>query len=187
MQVLGGKYRKRNLQSPPLSSKIRPTSVRVRDSCFNVLSHSPALHHVMQGDFVALDAFAGTGIMGIEALSRGARFVHFFDNSNESLAIIKNNLKIISASDNCKVYYTSAIVPPVTTEAVDLVFIDPPYGQGLIISSIMALTNSGWLKAGTILAIEHHVKESIVLPVGIEILDERTYGEIVLKFAVVNH
>src|SRR6201981_3537403 len=129
MRVVGGRLRGRNLASPA-SREIRPTADRLRESVFNILIH--AYGDPIQGARV-LDLFAGTGALGIEAVSRGAAFALFVDNGTEARALLRNNVEALALGGVTKVYRRDAtdLGPAHPVEPFSLVFLDPPYGQGL--------------------------------------------------------
>src|SRR5579884_3457973 len=129
MRVVGGRLRGRNLASPA-SREIRPTADRLRESLFNILSHA-------YGDPIAgarvLDLFAGTGALGIEALSRGAAFALFVDDGVEARALLRQNTEALGLGGVSRIFRRDAtkLGPAHPLEPFSLVFLDPPYGQGL--------------------------------------------------------
>ena len=129
MRVVGGRLKGRNLASPS-SRDIRPTADRLRESLFNILIH--AYDDPIQ-DARVLDLFAGTGALGIEAVSRGARFTLFVDNGAEARALMRDNVEALGLGGVTKVYRRDAtnLGPAHPIEPFSLVFLDPPYGKGL--------------------------------------------------------
>src|ERR1700741_1812064 len=152
MRVVGGRLRGRNLASPA-SREIRPTADRLRESVFNILIH--AYGDPIQGARV-LDLFAGTGALGIEAVSRGAAFALFVDNGTEARALLRNNVEALGLGGVTKVYRRDAtdLGPAHPVEPFSLVFLDPPYGKGLADKALVALREGAWLTPGALLAAE---------------------------------
>src|SRR3978361_1423772 len=146
MRVVGGRLRGRNLASPA-SREIRPTADRLRESLFNILIHA-------YGDPIenarVLDLFAGTGALGIEAISRGARFALFVDNGAEARALLRNNVEALGLGGVTKVFRRDAgdLGPAHPVEPFSLVFLDPPYGKKLAEKALASLRDGGWLTAG---------------------------------------
>src|SRR5918994_1115631 len=148
MRVVGGRLKGRNLASPS-SQAIRPTADRLRESVFNILIH--AYDDPIEGARV-LDLFAGTGALGIEAVSRGAAFTLFVDNGAEARALLRNNVEALGLGGVTKVYRRDAtnLGPAHPMEPFSLAFLDPPYGKGLAEKALASLRDGGWLTAGAI-------------------------------------
>src|SRR3954470_305991 len=152
MRVVGGRLKGRNLAAPS-SREIRPTADRLRESVFNILIH--AYDNPIQ-DARVLDLFAGTGALGIEAVSRGAKFTLFVDNGSEARALLRNNVEALGLGGVTKVYRRDAtdLGPAHPVEPFSLVFLDPPYGKGLAEKSLASLRDGGWMKPGALLVVE---------------------------------
>src|SRR5215813_15177819 len=152
MRVVGGRLRGRNLASPT-SREIRPTADRLRESVFNILMH--AYDNPIEGARV-LDLFAGTGALGIEASSRGAKFVLFVDNGAEARALLRNNVESLALGGVSKVYRRDATDPGPAhpMQPFTLAFLDPPYGKGLAEKSLASLRDGGWLTQDALLVVE---------------------------------
>ncbi|HWV52380.1 16S rRNA (guanine(966)-N(2))-methyltransferase RsmD, partial [Pseudorhodoplanes sp.] len=143
MRIVGGKFRGRTLAGPK-SQAIRPTSDRTRESIFNILAHA-------YGDPVtdarALDLFAGTGALGLEALSRGAAFALFVDDGAEARALIRQNIETLGTAGVSRIFRRDATklgdVHP--NEPFSLIFLDPPYGKGLAEKALASALTGGWL------------------------------------------
>lgn len=186
IKVIGGKHRGRSIETPE-GMTTRPTSNRARESLFNVLMHanwhedgtSPLV------DARVLDAFAGSGALGIEALSRGAAHATFLDNDATAIRLIGGNLRKIGEAANAKVIRGDATRPPPSREPCDLAFLDPPYRSGLAAPALTALAEAGWLKPGAVATIELANTEDIVPPPGFEAIDERRYGA--AKIVILRH
>src|SRR5919109_3160617 len=143
MRVVGGRLRGRTLAAPK-SNAIRPTSDRLRESLFNILAHA-------YGDPVAgarvLDLFAGTGALGLEAVSRGAAFALFVDDGAEARALIRANVEQLGLGGVTRIFRRDAtrLGPVHPVEPFSLVFLDPPYGKELAEKSLLSAREGGWL------------------------------------------
>src|ERR1700748_3677572 len=136
VRVVGGRWKGRNLASPS-SREIRPTADRLRESVFNILIH--AYDDPIAGARV-LDLFAGTGALGIEAVSRGAAFALFVDNGAEARALLRNNVEELALGGSTKVYRRDAsdLGPAHPMEPFSLAFLDPPYGKGFAVKALVS-------------------------------------------------
>src|SRR5438045_6250419 len=175
MRVVGGRLKGRNLASP-LSREIRPTADRLRESLFNILIHAygnPIL------DARVLDLFAGTGALGVEAVSRGAKFVLFVDNGAEARALMRNNVEALGLGGVTKVYRRDAtdLGPAHPVEPFALVFLDPPYGKGLAEKALASLRDGSWLTADALLVVEEARAAAFAAPGGYEELERRAYDD----------
>src|SRR5262244_2562819 len=175
MRVVGGRLRGRNLASPA-TREIRPTADRLRESLFNILMH--AYENPLQGARV-LDLFAGTGALGIEAISRGAAFALFVDNGAEARALLRNNVEALGLGGVTKVFRRDAtdLGPAHPLEPFSLVFLDPPYGKGLAEQALAALRVGGWLTLGALLVVEEAKAAAFTAPEGFEELERRAYDD----------
>ena len=175
MRVVGGRLKGRGLASPS-SREIRPTADRLRESLFNILMH--AYRNPVDGARV-LDLFAGTGALGIEAISRGAKFTLFVDNGAEARALLRNNVEALGLGGVTKVFRRDATdlgaAHPV--EPFSLVFLDPPYGKGLSEKALASLRDGGWLTPGAMLVLEEAKAARVVAPEGYEELERRAYDD----------
>src|ERR1700746_1901478 len=164
MRVVGGRLRGRNLASPS-SRDIRPTADRLRESLFNILIH--AYDDPLQGARV-LDLFAGTGALGIEAISRGAAFALFLDNGAEARARLRKNVGALGLGGVTKVFRPDAtdLGPAHPVEPFTLVFLDPPYGKGLAEKALASLRDGGWLTPGALLVVEEAKAAAFAVPEG---------------------
>ena len=175
MRVVGGRLRGRNLASPS-TREIRPTADRLRESVFNILMH--AYDNPIEGARV-LDLFAGTGALGIEASSRGAKFVLFVDNGAEARALLRNNVEALGLGGVTKVYRRDAtsLGPAYPVEPFSLVFLDPPYGRGLAEKAVTSLRDGKWLTPGALVVVEESKAAGFSAPDGFEELERRAYDE----------
>ncbi|PDT77765.1 16S rRNA (guanine(966)-N(2))-methyltransferase RsmD [Bradyrhizobium sp. C9] len=175
MRVVGGRLKGRNLASPS-GREIRPTADRLRESVFNILIH--AYDNPIE-DARVLDLFAGTGALGIEAISRGAKFTLFVDNGAEARALLRNNVEALGLGGTTKVYRRDAtdLGPAHPVEPFSLVFLDPPYGKGLADKALASLRNGGWLTPGALLVVEEAKAAAFSAPEGFEELERRAYDD----------
>ena len=152
MRIVAGRWRGKALVAPP-GFATRPTSDRVRQAVFDRLWHAPWAGRACIEGAVVLDAFAGTGAMGLEALSRGAARAAFIEHDRAALAALRANVAACGAGTQTRVLSTDALRPP-PGEPCDLVFLDPPYGLGLLAPAIAALQAAGWIAPGALLLLE---------------------------------
>ena len=175
MRVVGGRLRGRNLASPA-SHAIRPTADRLRESVFNILVHR-------FGDPISaarvLDLFAGTGALGIEAISRGAAFTLFVDNGTEARALLRSNIEALALGGVTKVFRRDAtnLGPAHPMEPFSLVFLDPPYGKGLAEKALASLREGGWLTPDALLVVEEAKGAGFAAPEGFEEMERRLYDD----------
>ena len=176
MRVVGGRLKGRNLASPA-SRDIRPTADRLRESLFNILIHA---YDDPISDARVLDLFAGTGALGIEAVSRGAKFTLFVDNGAEARALMRDNVEALGLGGVTKVYRRDAtnLGPAHPMEPFSLVFLDPPYAKGLADKALVSLRDCGWLTPLTILA--EFVRLRVSLPTSDQYCDSL---RVVVKFS----
>jgi len=175
MRVVGGRLRGRNLATPA-SQAIRPTADRLRESLFNILIH--AYDDPIENARV-LDLFAGTGALGIEAVSRGAAFSLFVDNGAEARALLRNNVEALGLGGVTKVFRRDAtnLGPAHPLDPFSLVFLDPPYGKGLAEKALSSLRDGGWLVPGALLVVEEAKAAGFVAPEGFDELERRAYDD----------
>lgn len=174
MRVVGGRLKGRNIASPS-SREIRPTQDRLREALFNILVH--AYDDPIDGARV-LDLFAGTGALGIEAVSRGAAFALFVDNGAEARALLRNNVEALALGGVTKVYRRDAtnLGPAHPMEPFALVFLDPPYGKGLAEQALLSLREGGWLAPSALLVVEE-AKAAFKAPDGFAEAERRAYDD----------
>ncbi|GGD99558.1 DNA methyltransferase [Aureimonas endophytica] len=181
MRIVGGRLRGRAL-STPKTDTIRPTTDRARETLFNVIEHAHA--GVLDGARV-LDLFSGTGALGLEALSRGARFCLFVEEGVEGRGLLRANIEAFGLTGATKVFRrdAAALGPVAPLEAFDLLFADPPYGRGLGHRALASARDGGWLSEGALAIVEEAVGAPFELPERFELLDERRIGDTVFRFA----
>ena len=155
MRIVGGEFRRRTIASP-ISNSIRPTNDRVRESVFNILSHT--FFETYSGIRV-LDLFAGTGALGLEALSRGAEFALFVENGIEGRGLLRTNIENFDLQGKSKVFRrdASSLGPSGNIDPFDLIFADPPYGKGLGKQAMLNGLEQGWFASNAIIVFEEKV------------------------------
>ena len=180
MRIVGGRLKGRSLASPT-SQEIRPTADRLRESLFNILVH--AYGDPIQGARV-LELFAGTGALGIEAISRGAAFALFVDNGAEARALLRNNVEALGLGGVTKVYRRDAtnLGPAHPVDPFSLAFLDPPYAKGLAQKALASLRDGGWLTPRALLVVEEAKAAAFVPPEGFEELERRAYDDTEFTF-----
>ncbi len=174
MRIITGEYRGRRLESPA-GYDVRPTSDKVKEAVFNIIMNEV-------WDATCVDLFAGTGNLGLEALSRGAKKCYFGDNSRESINLIKNNVKMCRAEDKSVIIAGdySKILGRIN-EKVDIFFLDPPYKDGLYENCLEIIDSLDLLSEEGIIVAEHGVRDYVPETVGsLEIIKERKYGKIMV-------
>ena len=181
MRIVAGRFKGRVLVTPS-GMATRPTSDRLRETLFNVLAHA---YDDRVTDARVLDLFAGSGALGLEALSRGAVFAQFVEEAPAARGAIKDNIDALGVAGITKVYRRDAThlgpLPP--DEAFSLVFCDPPYGKGLAARALQSALKGGWLAPRALIIVEEKIGASDVLPQGVTLLETRDYGETNLTFA----
>lgn len=181
MRIVGGKFKGHGLAGPA-GSATRPTSDRVREAIFNILNHG--IDGFVLDDARVLDVFAGTGALGLEAISRGARFCQFVDESAEARGIIRRNADALGVIGLCKIWRRDAtrLGPAAPQPAFDLVFADPPYGKGLGARALQSLVEGGWLNSGAVVVLEESTGAEVPDVAGLSLLDRRDYGDTQVRF-----
>ena len=172
MRIVAGAWRGRALIAPP-GEATRPTADRVRQALFDMLLHAPwGGPDAVEGATV-LDAFAGTGALGLEALSRGAARATFIEHDRAALAALRANIAACRAEDRCTVLPVDVLAAP-PARPCGLVFLDPPYGSDLVPRAVERLRASGWIAPGALMVAETGRGEA--LPEPGTLLAERVLG-----------
>jgi len=175
MRIVAGKHRGRRLAAPP-GSAVRPTSERAREALFNILAHGRFGPRPIYEDARVLDAFAGTGAFGLEALSRGARFATFIEKDRAARDALAANVKALREDARCRILAADATAPPRADGPYELAFLDPPYRTDLATPALTALATSGWFAPAALVIVEQAARSDLALPKGFELLEERRYG-----------
>lgn len=176
MRIVGGKYKGHGLAGPQ-SIATRPTSDRVRESLFNILAHG--IEGLELEGARVMDLFAGTGALGLEAISRGAKFCQFVEESAEARGVIRRNADALGVVGQCKIWRRDAanLGPCAPQSPFGLVFVDPPYNKGLGEKALTSLVTEGWLSPGAIVVLEESEKAVVAAVDGLQQIDSRTYGD----------
>ena len=180
MRIVGGEWRGRSLRGPR-SAEIRPTSDRLREAIFNILEHA-------YGDPVpqarVLDLFAGTGAMGLEALSRGSAFCLFVDQGAEARGLIRDAIDTLGCGGQARLFRRDATrlgeigaLAPFT-----VAFCDPPYGRGFAERALASALAGGWLAPEALIVVEEAAASGFAFPEGFAELDRRAYGDTMVAF-----
>jgi 16S rRNA (guanine966-N2)-methyltransferase len=178
MRIVAGRFKGRTLKAPA-DQALRPTSDKVRQAIFNILEHSEFASNFTIADARVVDLFAGTGALGLEALSRGARYCLFVEESAEARALIRENIESLGLTGATKIWRRDAATLGVldTLAPFDLAFLDPPYRKGLLAPALEGLASGGWLNANALVVAEAAEDETIPTIAGYELLDDRVYGD----------
>jgi 16S rRNA (guanine966-N2)-methyltransferase len=178
MRIVGGRLRGRALVAPT-SNAVRPTADRLREALFNILAHA-------YGDPVTgarvLDLFAGTGALGLEALSRGAAFALFVDDGAQARALMRENVAALGLGGVSKIFRRDAtrLGAAHPLDPFSLAFLDPPYGHGLAEQALASAHAGGWLAPDALVVVEEAAKAGVVAPVGFDELERRVYDDTAL-------
>ncbi len=172
MRIVAGIWRGRALTAPP-GETTRPTADRVRQALFDRLLHAPWGGRGLIEGAQVLDAFAGTGALGLEALSRGAARACFIERDRAALTALRANIAACGAGDVCAVLPADALSAR-RGSPCGLVFFDPPYGQNLVPRALAVLSGMGWIAAGAVVVAETGRDEDLSLPA--ELLADRAQG-----------
>ena len=175
MRVVGGRLRGRTIASPT-SRDIRPTADRLRESLFNILIHA---HDDPVSGARVLDLFAGTGALGLEALSRGATFALFVDDGAEARALLRANVEALGLGGVTRIFRRDAtrLGPVHPLAPFSLVFLDPPYGQGLAGPALASALAGGWLTDDALVVVEEATRAGFKAPDGFAELERRAYDD----------
>lgn len=181
MRIVAGKFRGRAIGGPS-ETDIRPTSDRLRETIFNILAHAyddPVMNAAV------IDLFAGTGAMGLEAISRGARRTLFVEEAAKARALIRANVDALGVGGETRIFRRDARklgeAPP--GEKFTLAFLDPPYGQHLAEEALIAMREGHWLAPEALIVVEESLDAEVELPTGYKLLETRGYGATKIIFA----
>jgi 16S rRNA (guanine966-N2)-methyltransferase len=174
LRIIAGRFRGRALLTPS-DTGIRPTADRAREAIFNVIASR------LGPDFSGLrvlDLFAGTGALGLEALSRGAQQAVLVDNGAEARGLIRDNIEALGLGGVAKLLRrdATALGPAGTLAPIDLVFLDPPYGKGLGEQALASLRDGNWLAPDALIVLEEGADVEFALPPGFVLEERRVYG-----------
>ena len=178
MRIISGKFKSRKLISPS-TNLTRPTSDRARESMFNIIQ---SLKQAFFEDTSVLDAFAGSGALGFEALSRGAKHVTFIENNPQTAKTIKENIANFHSEPYCTLIVGDATKPPKARHPMHLVFLDPPYNLHSEDVCLLVLQEQGWINNETLIILETSQKGTLKLPPNVQLIDQRRYGAALVTF-----
>ena len=190
MRITAGRFKGRTLHTPR-DRRTRPTSDKVRQAVFNILAHGEiGADFTLEGAAV-IDVFAGTGAMGLEAISRGAGFCLFVEDAAAAIALIRQNIEALGLSGVTKIWRQdgTALGPRAASAEgpFGLAMLDPPYRRGLLAPALRALSQGDWLRSGALSICETAADDDVALPPGYALLEARRYGESkILILRVVN-
>lgn len=177
MRIVSGQFKGRPIVTPP-GQTTRPTSDRARQAVFNILEHA-AWAPELRGARV-LDLFAGSGALGLEAISRGAAFCLFVETDDAARGAIRENIEAYGLFGSTRIHRRDATDlgprPGSAGAPFDLAVLDPPYHKGLAEKALAEVLAHGWLKPGAIVMVERGSDENAFAPPGFEVLDARDYG-----------
>lgn len=183
LRIIAGKHRGRNIETKE-SKGIRPTGSKARGAIFNILAHGnfgPQDQSPLIGQDV-LDLFCGTGALGLEALSRGAKHVTFVDQSGDSITLARQNVLRMGEEENAHFLRNDSTSLPPARRKVALVFMDPPYNSGLAVKSLASLHAQSWLADDAVIVVELSSREKIAITAPYALFDEREYGNTKIVF-----
>jgi 16S rRNA (guanine966-N2)-methyltransferase len=175
MRIIAGEHRGRRLAAPS-NDLVRPTTDRVREALFSIIGQLD--------DTIVLDAFAGSGALGCEALSRGASFCYFFDAAKDIIAIVRDNVDRIKSKHLASIHHASCLTSlHLLRHDPDLIFLDPPYGTDLPQRAIDALASCPKITQGAFIVLEQEIEDAApTLPDHFLLDDERIYSRTRLQF-----
>lgn len=166
----------------PKGMATRPTTDRTRESLFNILSHRDGFSFEKAH---AIDLFAGSGALGFEAISRGASFCLFVDSAAAARGAIRDNQEALGLTGCTRIHRRSAtrLGPrPSGMERFAIAFLDPPYREGLVEPALSSLSEGAWLAPAALCVVEQARDEVLTLPPNFRLLDERAFGDTVIRF-----
>jgi len=178
VRIVAGSFRGAQLSDVGKGDKaahLRPTTDRVREAMFNLLAHGGYRTPPVPQEMRVLDLFAGTGALGLEALSRGASEVILVDNGKAALALQRDNIKRLGATRITSRKGDATALGPCPTEPFDLILLDPPYGAGLGPTALQSAKTQGWMAEHALIVLEDGQKISQIA--GFRVLDARRYAD----------
>ncbi|PWC27860.1 16S rRNA (guanine(966)-N(2))-methyltransferase RsmD [Teichococcus aestuarii] len=162
MRIIAGRHRGRRLEAAP-GATTRPTADRVRQALFDMLWHAPWAGRAAVEEAAVLDAFAGTGALGLEALSRGAASACFIERDRVALGVLRANITACGEGERARILPGDATRPPRAPAPCGLIFLDPPYAQDLVPRALAALGAAGWVAPGALVVAETGREEALPL------------------------
>jgi 16S rRNA (guanine966-N2)-methyltransferase len=183
MRIIGGKYRGKKLSAPSYEGT-RPTSDRTRETLFNILLHNPHFGPHVVVNKAVLDVFAGTGALGLEAFSRGAKSVTFIEHHQEALPALYANVSTFHLPSACVIAQEAQTLLQNPQPPYDLIFMDPPYHHNLLTPTLIHLEEKGWIAPQACLLLEMGKTEIVSLPSFVAPVIERLSGPAKLLFCM---
>ena len=181
MRIIAGRHRGRRLEAPE-GLAVRPTGERAREALFDILAHGRFAERPVFEDALVLDAFAGTGALGLEALSRGARFATFLEQDRAARAALARNIAALGEGPHTQVIGGDALHPPRATGPCTLAFLDPPYREPMAAPALTALAATGWFAPDALIVLELAARTPFAPLAGFTLLEERRYGAAKIVF-----
>lgn len=175
VRIVGGALRGRRLAAPD-GRTVRPTADRAREGLFNILEHGAAFADFDIRGAIVVDAFAGTGALGLEALSRGAERVYFLENDPVALKTLRANVEALDQTDRAEILNRDATHPGRAQAQCDLAFLDPPYASDFAIAALAELGEQGWLATDAVVVVEHAADADLIVSHNFEPIEQRRYG-----------
>lgn len=183
LRITAGKFKGKEIELPP-QSITRPASAKVRLALFNILQHNAQWGLESLENKIIFDGFAGSGALGFEALSRGARHAFFVESNPRVQQIIHSNARSLGVEKDITLFRCEVCRIPKATSPVDLMFLDPPYHKNLLGDSLEYLQQNHWIQEKTIIALEYAKKENFQWPDSIQSLLERAYGQTIIHIGI---
>ncbi len=181
LRIIGGIWRGRKIAVPE-ATDVRPTNERAREAIFNRLMHAEELLGVRLKGAVVADLFAGTGALGLEALSRGATSATFVERDGAACKTLKQTIQTLDIETKATVLHADATTLASGYAAFDIVFMDPPYQANAIGLTLAALHTRAWVRPGTLIVAESQTGSALELPPGFTLIDQRRYGRADIAF-----
>ena len=181
MRIVAGKFRGRALAKPEHDG-LRPTSDRVRESVFNILTHGVTDFELACSRVI--DLFAGTGALGLEAMSRGAAYCLFVEDNADARALIRDTVEAFGLTGETRIFKRDAtdLGPAGKNDRYGLAFLDPPYGRGLGEKALSGLLEGSWLMPGAVCVVEDRAGAPFTIPPALTMFDNRTWGDTEVRF-----
>ena len=181
MRITSGTLKNKKINAPN-GLQLRPTIEKVRQAIYNTLEHGLGASDFNIFSSTVADFFAGSGAMGIEAISKGASHVSFFEINKEHLSVLKKNIDSLNLLNKCQIYYGDSLSFMSSLSPFDLIIIDPPYGKGMAQESINIIKKFNLIKGSGIIVVESDHKENLSLPVEFNLIKEKVYGKTKVSF-----
>lgn len=183
LRITAGKFKGR-LLTLPSQQTTRPTSAKIRLAMFNIILHNPDWGLETLEDKIVFDGFAGSGSLGLESLSRGAKQIYFCESNPRVLADLHSNIQALGVQKHTDIFRCDVNRVPQAPHPADLVFLDPPYRKNLLNDALMRLQQFSWLHTQSLIVIEYAKDEDFVWPTGMKCVLKRPYGQTILDIGM---